>query len=71
MEVLPTHPRVSRISSPVLIFRPHFDMINNPSSLSASLAQLAEQLTLNQRVEGSSPSGGIRDRRRQFPPVST
>ncbi len=25
----------------------------------ASLAQLAEQLTLNQRVEGSSPSGGI------------
>ena len=26
----------------------------------ASLAQLVEQLTLNQRVEGSSPSGGIR-----------
>ena len=25
----------------------------------ASLAQLAEQLTLNQQVEGSSPSGGI------------
>src|SRR5688500_14074511 len=25
----------------------------------ASLAQLVEQLTLNQRVEGSSPSGGI------------
>src|SRR5436190_10784488 len=24
----------------------------------ASLAQLAEQLTLNQRVDGSSPSGG-------------
>ena len=27
----------------------------------ASLAQLAEHLTLNQRVEGSSPSGGTRD----------
>ncbi len=25
----------------------------------ASLAQLVEQLTLNQRVEGSNPSGGI------------
>ena len=25
----------------------------------ASLAQLAEQLALNQRVDGSSPSGGI------------
>ena len=65
MEVLSTHPRVSRISSPVLIFRPHFDMINHPSSLSASLAQLAEQLTLNQRVVGSSPTGGTSDRSRQ------
>ena len=27
----------------------------------APLAQLAEQLTLNQRVDGSSPSGGIQE----------
>ncbi len=40
----------------------------------ASLAQLAEQLTLNQRVEGSSPSGGIRKTRKihglQTPPAA-
>jgi hypothetical protein len=29
------------------------------TAVPALLAQLAEQLTLNQRVEGSSPSGGI------------
>ena len=33
----------------------------------ALLAQLAEQLTLNQRVVGSSPTGGISDRRRLKP----
>ncbi len=30
-----------------------------PCPRNASLAQLVEQLTLNQRVEGSNPSGGI------------
>ena len=30
----------------------------HPAGPNASLAQLVEQLTLNQRVEGSSPSGG-------------
>ena len=33
-------------------------------SVRALLAQLVEQLTLNQRVEGSSPSGGIFEIRR-------
>ena len=34
------------------------------STLPALLAQLAEQLTLNQRVVGSSPTGGIFDSKR-------
>ena len=36
-------------------------MMNSPARaiLPALLAQLAEQLTLNQRVVGSSPTGGI------------
>ena len=37
----------------------------------APLAQLAEQLTLNQRVDGSSPSGGILENKpvRAFRPI--
>ena len=36
-------------------FAPAFGKTNNPNAV--SLAQLVEQLTLNQWVEGSSPSG--------------
>ncbi len=46
--------------------RARFAMIR-PLAQRALLAQLAEQLTLNQRVEGSSPSGGIGVRRRHNP----
>lgn len=35
------------------------DELSHQASLHALLAQLAEQLTLNQRVSGSSPEGGI------------
>jgi hypothetical protein len=34
-------------------------------SIPALLAQLAEQLTLNQRVSGSSPEGGISNNNRR------
>ena len=38
------------------------------TAVPALLAQLAEQLTLNQRVVGSSPTGGISVSTRQHPP---
>ncbi len=39
------------------------------NAAAAPLAQLAEQLTLNQRVEGSSPSGGICTGQDKGPPT--
>src|SRR5690606_34778940 len=49
-----TLPRLTPYSSPVFLGQP--DPAIPPN---ASLAQLAEQLTLNQLVPGSSPGGGI------------
>ena len=42
------------------VLLPPGHLLNCMTRQIASLAQLAEQLTLNQRVVGSSPTGGIR-----------
>ncbi len=59
MAALSTRPRLDHPDEPPYRFLVRMQAGAYPARIQiASLAQLVEQLTLNQRVEGSSPSGG-------------
>ena len=62
--ILPTHVHAGQT---LLAERPQLDYVPRRNFWGASVAQLAEQLTLNQLVLGSSPSRGTTSKPFYFP----